>query len=63
MFSLEALIRPEALPAAVDEIEPLFGTASFTHAREHNMYFDDDVRVLEASHPALARFTTVNRTL
>ena len=63
MFSLEALIRPEALRAAVGEVEPLFGTASFTHAREHNIYFDDEIRVPEASHPALARFTTVNRTI
>ena len=63
MFSLEGLIRPEALRAAVDEVEPLFETASFTHARDHNIYFDDDIRALEASHPALARFTTVNRTI
>ena len=63
MFSLEALIRPEALRAAVDEVEPLFGTASFTHAREHNIYFDDDIGGLEAGHPALSRVTTVNRTI
>ena len=63
MFSLEALIRPEALAAAVAEVEPLFDAASFTHARDHNIYFDDEIRMLEASHPALARFTTVNRTI
>ena len=33
MFSLEALIRPEALRAAVDEVEPLFGTA-LVHPRQ-----------------------------
>ena len=63
MFSLEALIRPEALRAVVDEVEPLFETASFTHAREHNIYFDDDIGGLEAGHPALSRVTTVNRTI
>ena len=63
MFSLEALIRPEALRSAIDEVEPLFETASFTHARDHNIYFNDDIRGLEVSHPALARFTTVNRTI
>ena len=63
MFSLEALIRPEALRAAIDEVEPLFDTASFTHARDHNIYFDDEIRGLEVSHPALARFTTVNHTI
>ena len=63
MFSLEALIRPEALRSAIDEVEPLFETASFTHARDHNIYFNDEIRGLEVSHPALARFTTVNRTI
>ena len=63
MFSLEALIRPEALRPAIDEVEPLFETASFTHARDHNIYFNDEIRGLEVSHPALARFTTVNRTI
>ena len=63
MFSLEALVRPEALEACVAEIEPLFDAAAFTHARDHNIYFDDDIRDLEAGHPALNRFTTVNRTI
>ena len=60
MVSLEGLIRPEALRAATREVEPLFDTASFTHAREHNIYFDDDIEGLEADHPALSRQTTVN---
>ena len=63
MFSLDGLIRSEALRACVAEVGPLFDTASFTHARDHNIYFDDDIQVLEAGHPALARFTTVNRTI
>ena len=63
MFSLEALIRPEALRDSIDEVEPLFETAAFTHSREHNIYFDDEIDILEAHHPALRRFTTVNRTI
>ena len=63
MFSLAGLIRPQALRSAIDEVEPLFDTASFTHAREHNIYFDDDIEGLEAGHPALSRHTTVNRTI
>ena len=63
MFSLEGLIRSEALEACVAEVEPLFDTASFTHARNHNIYFDDEIEGPEAGHPALARFTTVNRTI
>ena len=63
MFSLEGLVRPEALRAATREVEPLFDAASFTHAREHNIYFDDDIEGLEADHPALSRHTTVNHTI
>ena len=63
MFSLEGLIRAEALQASIAEIEPLFASAAFTHAREHNIYFDDAIEGPAADHPALGRFTTVNRTL
>ena len=63
MFSLEGLIRSEALEVCVAEVEPIFETASFIHARDHNIYFDDEIEGLEAGHPALARFTTVNRTI
>ena len=63
MFSLDALIRPEALRTCVAEVEPLFDTAAFTHARDHNIYFDDEISGLEAGHPALSRLTTVNRTI
>ena len=63
MFSLAALVRPEALLACVAELEPLFDTDAFTQCREHNNYFDDGLRDLDASHPALSRFTTVNRTI
>ena len=63
MFSLAALIRPQALKACVAEVEPLFETAAFTHAREHNIYFDDAIGGVAPGHPALARFTTVNRTI
>ena len=63
MFSLAGLVRPDALRAAIEEVEPLFDTASFTHARDHNIYFDDDIEGLDAGHPALSRHTTVNRTI
>ena len=63
MFSLEAFIRPEALLAAVGEVAPLLEAASFTHARDHNIYFDDEIEGLGSSHPALRRFKTVNHTI
>lgn len=63
MFSLAALIRPNALEACVSEVEPLFDSAAFTQSRDHNIYFDDGIRDLDANHPALRRFTTINRTI
>ena len=63
MFSLPGLIRPEALRACVAEVAHLFDSAAFTHARDHNIYFDDQIEELDAGHPALRRFTTINRTI
>lgn len=63
MFSLPGLIRPEALRACVAEVAHLFDSAAFTHARDHNIYFDDEIEGLDAGHPALRRFTTINRTI
>ena len=63
MFSLDGLFRAGALRACVAELGPLFDSAAFTHAREHNIYFDDGIGGVAHGHPALARFTTVNRTI
>ena len=55
---------PRPCGAAIEEVEPLFDTAlHFTHARDHNIYFDDEIEGLEAGHPALSRHTTVNHTI
>ena len=63
MFSLDGLIRPEALGACVAEVEPVLAADAFTHARDHNIYFDDEIAGLAPGHPALGRFTTVNHTI
>ena len=63
MFSLDALIRPEVLETAVAEVAPVLDTAAFTHSREHNIYFVDEIEGLDPDHPALSRFTTVNHTI
>ena len=63
MFSLAGLIRPEALERCISEVRSLLGTVAFIHSREHNIYFDDDIEGLEASHPALGRFRTTNHTV
>ena len=63
LFSLDALIRPDALKTAVAEVAPVVDAAAFTHSREHNIYFDDKIEGLAPDHPALRRFTTVNHTI
>ncbi|MXY38486.1 MAG: 2OG-Fe(II) oxygenase [Rhodospirillaceae bacterium] len=63
MFSLEGLILPEALERCIDELEPLFEAAAFTHSRQHNIYFDDGIRDVPPDHPALRRFDTINHTV
>ena len=63
MFTLKGFMRQQAideiLPGMLHKIE----RESFTHAREHNIYFDDQVDGLAADHPALARLQTINHTL
>ena len=63
MFSLEGLIRPDALRRCVAEVEPLLESDAFTHSREHNIYFDDGIEDVAAEHPALLRFRTTNHTV
>ena len=63
LFNLEGLMRPAAVARCVADLKPLMETASFRHARSHNVYFLDRVEGAPEDHPALRRFETVNRTL
>ena len=63
LFSLDALIRPDALETSVADVAPVLDAAAFTHSRDHNIYFDDGIEGLDPDHPALRRFTTVNHTI
>ncbi len=63
MFNLEGLVKPGAIAAAVSELDPLIDSASYRHARRHNIYFKKDIPGLTAEHPALRQFETVNYTL
>ena len=63
MFSLDTLIRPKALETSVTEVSPVLAAAAFTHSRNHNIYFDDEIEGLDPDHPALRRLTTVNHTI
>ncbi len=63
MFTLPGLMRRAAIDAILPELLRKLDDESFTHAREHNIYFDDEIAAVAPDHPALARITTVNHTL
>lgn len=63
MFTLKGFLRREAIDEILPDMLHKIEHESFTHAREHNVYFDDQVDGLAVDHPALARLNTVNHTL
>jgi len=63
MFDLPGFMRADVTQAAADATKPAMATASFRHARKHNIYFRDTVEGLSEDHPALAKVETVNHTL
>ncbi len=63
MFTLSGFMQRDIIDQMLPSLYPMFERESFTHAREHNIYFDDDVKALESNHPAMARVKTVNHTL
>jgi hypothetical protein len=63
MFNLEGLVKPDALARCVADVQPVMSTKSFTHTREHNIYFMKSVPGLADDHPALAKTRTTNHTL
>ena len=63
MFTLEGFMRREVIDAILPVLLERIAHESFTHAREHNIYFDDSIAALPADHPALTRIKTINHTL
>lgn len=63
MFNLDGFVRPGAIARTAKALASMIDVQSFTHRREHNVYFRDDIDTLPAGHPALRRFRTVNHTL
>ena len=63
LFNLDEFVRPETMRVAAAEVAPLARSSSWTHAREHNVYFLKRVEGLEDTHPALRKFQTINHTL
>ena len=63
LFNLPGFLLPGVAERVTAELRPVLQDASFTHAREHNIYFKPSIDGLAADHPALQRFRTVNRTV
>jgi 2OG-Fe(II) oxygenase superfamily len=63
MFNLDDVMRPDAIHACLDEVKPVIDTLSFTHTREHNIYFLKNIPGLSEDHPALAKTNTTNHTV
>jgi len=63
MFTLKGFLRSEVIDDMLPNLLQRIEHESFTHEREHNIYFDDKLEGLPCSHPALARVKTVNHTL
>ena len=63
MFTLPGFMRLETIDRILPGLLHKLTTESFNHAREHNIYFDDDVAGVPPEHPALRRIRTVNHTL
>jgi len=63
MFTLKGFLRPEVIDDMLPNLLQRIEHESFTHEREHNIYFDDKLEGLPRDHPALARVKTVNHTL
>jgi hypothetical protein len=63
MYNLDNLVLPHALERAMIEVKPIMANLSFTHTREHNIYFLKTVPGVTEDHPALTRFKTTNHTV
>jgi hypothetical protein len=63
MFNLDNLMLPEAIENCLAEVKPVINTLSFTHTREHNIYFMKSIPGLSDDHPALTRTKTINHTV
>jgi hypothetical protein len=63
LFNLEGFLKPEVAQDIASACAPRYEREAFTHARIHNIYFEEKLPGLEQDHPALATFETVNHTL
>ncbi|MDE0784650.1 MAG: hypothetical protein OSB34_15910, partial [Planktomarina sp.] len=53
MYNLVGFLRLEHAQSAADALKPKIASKSFTHNRQHNIYFNKELAYLPADHPAL----------
>ncbi len=63
LFNLDGFLIPDAIKQAVKSSADQLANHSFTHEREHNIYFLPEVEGLAGNHPVLKKFKTVNHTV
>ena len=63
MFTLKGFMRREVIDEILPGLLKKLNRESFTHAREHNIYFNNDINDIPEDHPALKRVETINHTL
>jgi hypothetical protein len=63
MFNLIGFLKPEAIALGVSQVKPVLERESFTHTREHNIYFKPKIDGLPPDHPALNKVRTTNHTI
>ncbi|MEX0286484.1 MAG: 2OG-Fe(II) oxygenase [Paracoccaceae bacterium] len=63
MFNLPGFFQPGVAQSAADAVKPKMDAESFLHAREHNIYFKDEMPGIDDTHPAMAKRQTINHTL
>ena len=63
LFNLPGFLRPGVAEDAAKAAMPALETASFRHARQHNVYFRDSMPGIDDNHPAMAKLQTVNHTI
>lgn len=63
MFTLPGFMRPSRAAEVTTALTPRFEGEGFRHAREHNIYFRDQVEGVSPDDPSLKKVETVNTTL
>lgn len=63
VFTLPGFLPRRSVDRCIAELKPIVEQASFIHSREHNIYFDDDLKNISANNPALVRFETTQRAV